>query len=260
MTTSHDHGTRPQDAAKDEAAQVADQAKGAAKDVGDSARREARQVTGEATDQIRSLVNSARDEAFGHASTQQEKLAGHSRIVSDDLQRISRGEPPQSDLVSQLLSTVTTRVESFTTALETREPADLLRDVRRFAARRPGAFLAAAAGIGLLAGRLTRGLGDGDDESEVDGRYRIPSGPGAYGPPATTGPQGVPEGVPAARSAAGFGEFPDTTDPTDNTGTLRPSGTSDSTGVGGAMPGEGFADVDPTRDPFIDFERPEDRR
>ncbi|QGU05409.1 hypothetical protein [Corynebacterium comes] len=260
MATSHEHGTRPQDAAKDEAAQVAGQAKAAAKDVGDSARREARQITGEATDQIRSLVNSARDEAFVHASTQQEKLAGHSRIVSDDLQRISRGEPPQSDLVGQLLTTVTTRVEGFTTALETREPADLLRDVRRFAARRPVAFLAAAAGIGLLAGRLTRGLSDGDDEREFDGRYRIPSEPGAYGPPATTSSQDVPETVTAARSAAGFGEFPDTTDPTDATGTLRPSGAPDAAGFGGPLPGEGFADADPARDPFTDFERPEDRR
>lgn len=252
MTMNHDHGTRPQDVAKGEAARVAEHAKGAAGDVADSARQEARQVTDEATDQIRSLFNSARDEAMGHASTQQEKLAGQSRIVSDDLQRISRGEPPQSDLVSQLLSTVTTRVESFTTALENKEPADLLRDVRRFAARRPGAFLAAAAGIGLLAGRLTRGLGDGEDEHELDGRYRGPSGPGAYGPPPTTGS--------AQRPAPEFGEFPDTADPIGTTGTLRPSDATGLTGAAGTLPGEGFADVDPTRDPFTGFEHPEDRR
>lgn len=257
MTTEHDHGARPQDAAKDEAARVAEGAKGAARDVTDSAREEARQVTGEATDQIRSLVNSARDEAFGHASTQQEKLAGHSRMVSDDLQRISRGEAPQSDLVNQLLSTVTTRVESFTTALETREPADLLRDARRFAARRPAAFLAAAAGIGLLAGRLTRGLSDNEDENDFDGRYRVPSEPGAYGPPPTVGREDEAAAAAQARAAAGFGEFPETTDPTDVSGTLR---TPESAGTPGTLPGEGFADVDPTRDPLTGFERPEDRR
>ena len=246
MTTNPEHGSRPQDAAKDEGARVAGHAKEAAQDVAGSARREARQVTGEATDQIRSLLSSARDEAFGHASTQQEKLAGHSRTVSDDLQRISRGEAPQSDLVSQLLSTVTTRVESFTSALETREPADLLRDARRFAARRPVAFLAAAAGVGLLAGRLTRGLGDSEDdnENEFDGRYRVPAEPGAYGPPSTTGTQGFAGSEPAERPVAEFGEFPDTAaDPT-HTGTLR---------------GEGFAAPDPARDPFTGFERPEER-
>lgn len=245
MTTNPEYGSRPQDAAKDEAARVADHAKGAAHDVADSARREARQVTGEATDQIRSLLHSARDEAFVHASTQQNKLAGHSRTVSDDLQRISRGEAPQSDLVSQLLSTVTTRVESFTSALETKEPADLLRDARRFAARRPVAFLAAAAGVGLLAGRLTRGLSDSEDEHEFDGRYRVPSAPGAYGPPSTTGAQGFAAAEPAGQPAAEFGEYPDTA--------VTPAHS-------GSLPGEGFADPDPIRDPFTGFERPEDRR
>jgi hypothetical protein len=247
MTNSPEYGSRPQDAAKDETARVAGHAKDAAQEVADSAREEARRVTGEATDQVRSLLTSARDEAFGHASTQQQKLAGHSRIVSDDLQRISRGEAPQSDLVNQLLSTVTTRVESFTTALETREPADLLRDVRRFAARRPGAFLAAAAGIGLLAGRLTRGLGDSDDEHEFDGRYRIPSAAGAYGPPPTPGTRDDTGPEVTGGPAPEFGGYPDTTvapDPTSHTGTL---------------PREGFAATDPTRDPLTGFERPEDR-
>ena len=56
MTTNPEHGSRPQDAAKDEGARVAGHAKEAAQDVAGSARREARQVTGEATDQIRSLL------------------------------------------------------------------------------------------------------------------------------------------------------------------------------------------------------------
>lgn len=226
---------------------MASHAKDAAQDVAGTAREEARRVTGEATDQVRSLLTSARDEAFGHASTQQQKLAGHSRLVSDDLRRISRGEAPQSDLVSQLLSTVTTRVESFTTALETREPADLLRDARRFAARRPGAFLAAAAGLGLLAGRLTRGLSDGDDEHELDGRYRVPSAPGAYGPPPTPGARGdvSPESV--GGLAPEFGEYPDT------------AVTPDAPGRAGTLPGGGFVAPDPTRDPLAGFERPGDR-
>ena len=176
------------DQARDEARRVGDHAAGAAQDVADSARQEARQVAGEATDQIRALYDNALHEAMGHAATQQEKLAGQSRMVTDDLHRISRGERPESDLVNQLLSTVTARVEKFTTELESKEPADLLRDVRRFAARRPGAFLAVAAGIGLVAGRLTRGLSGSEDERDFDGRYRVPSAPGAYGPPPTSGP------------------------------------------------------------------------
>lgn len=56
------------------------------------------------------------------------------------------------------------RAEDFTAQLERKEPKELLSDVRRFAARRPGAFLAIAAGVGLVAGRLTRGLSDNDDD------------------------------------------------------------------------------------------------
>lgn len=238
MVTNYE-GNRPQDAAKDEAARVADHAKGAAQDVAGSATREARQVAGEATDQIRSLVSSARDEAYVQAAGQQEKLAGQSRIVSDDLQRLSRGERPQSDLVNQGLSIVSQRVEEFTTRLESKEPAELVQDVRRFAARRPLAFLAAAAGIGLVAGRLTRGLSDGDDEHSAAGQYRIPSAPGAYGPPSTNPTPAVADGGP------GFDETPEFT----------------ATGQHfGRLPGEDVPDVDPARDPFTGFEHPEDRR
>ena len=103
------------DQARDEAHRVADNARHAAEDVAGSAKREARQVAGEATDQIRALYDNALHEAMGHASAQQEKLAGQSRLVSDDLQRISRGERPESDLVNQVLGTVSSRVEKFTT-------------------------------------------------------------------------------------------------------------------------------------------------
>jgi hypothetical protein len=41
--------------------------------------------------------------------------------------------------------------------LDTHEPADVLDEVKRFARRRPVAFLALAAAAGVVAGRLTRG-------------------------------------------------------------------------------------------------------
>ena len=41
--------------------------------------------------------------------------------------------------------------------LDNHEPSDLLDEVKRFARRRPGAFLALAAAAGVVAGRLTRG-------------------------------------------------------------------------------------------------------
>jgi hypothetical protein len=49
------------------------------------------------------------------------------------------------------------RTRGIATWLDEREPGALLDEVRRFARRRPGAFLAGAAIAGVLAGRLTRG-------------------------------------------------------------------------------------------------------
>ena len=232
------------DQARDEAHRVADNARHAAEDVAGSAKREARQVAGEATDQIRALYDNALHEAMGHASTQQEKLAGQSRLVSDDLQRISRGERPESDLVNQVLGTVSSRVEKFTTDLETKSPEDLLRDVRRFAARRPGTFLAVAAGVGLVAGRLTRGLRDREDEHEFDGRYRVPSAPGAYGPPATPG---APQ-----QTTTPYPEGPHPIDPDPGSSVDQVPATS-----GPAV--DRLHDT-PSRDPFTDVDLPEERR
>lgn len=197
MTNNSDsgNGNPAAQAAQDEAGQVAGKAQDAAREVTDTAREEARQVAGEATEHIKSLGASAQDELFSQASTQQKRLAEQSRTVTDDIHRISRGERPQSDLVAKFVSMAAQRAEDFTTQLENKEPKDLLNDVRRFAARRPGAFLAIAAGVGLVAGRLTRGLSDGDDDEGADASSpstgNVPVA-GARPPAAATPPTATP--------------------------------------------------------------------
>jgi len=122
-----------------------------------------------------------KDEGNAQASNQQQRLAEQSRTVTNDLQRISRGERPESDMVNRAVSTVAERAEAFTRHLETKEPSDLLSDVSRFASRRPGTFLALAAGVGLLAGRLTRGMRDAEADQQSSSRQRTPqSEPGQY--------------------------------------------------------------------------------
>jgi hypothetical protein len=180
------------DTTAQQAAQVKDQARGGARDVAGTARDEAAHVKDEAVGQARDLAASAKQEASAQLSTQQERLAGQSRTISEDLERISRGERPESDLVNQAVTMLSDRARRVTEQLESKEPADLIDDVRRFAARRPVAFLAIAAGIGAAAGRLTRGLKDADD----DGRQgQVPR----HGQPATGYPA---ETVPAPRPVA----------------------------------------------------------
>ncbi len=183
MTLNPDHQTTSHGGAQDptrqkteqvkattqqQAAQLKDQAQGAASDVAGTARDEAVNVKDEAVDQARDLAASAKQEATSQLATQKDRLAVQSRGISEDLERISRGERPESHLVNQAVSMLSKRARRVTEQLETKEPMDLLDDVRRFAARRPVAFLAIAAGIGLVAGRLTRGLKDAHDDDSHD--------------------------------------------------------------------------------------------
>jgi uncharacterized protein YjbJ (UPF0337 family)/ElaB/YqjD/DUF883 family membrane-anchored ribosome-binding protein len=211
------------DTAAQQAGQVKDTAQSAARDVAGTVKQEAGQVTDEAKTQARNLAASAKQEASSQLSTQKDRLAVQSRGISDDLERISRGERPESDLVNQAVTMLSDRARRVTEHLETKEPMDLLDDVRRFAARRPGTFLAIAAGVGLLAGRLTRGLKDAQDDDSRDfstsARHLAPAGPAPVGrvpgtvypddAPATgpAGPVGTPEvlGTPAATNPYGTG-------------------------------------------------------
>ncbi|GAA4479980.1 hypothetical protein GCM10023190_24060 [Enteractinococcus fodinae] len=175
---------------RQEADRLKGQAQSAADDVADTAKHEAHAVQDEAMDQAKSLASSVQEEANAQASTQQQRLAEQSRTVTDDLQRIRRGERPESDMVLRAVSTVADRAEAFTHQLETKEPRELLSDVRRFASRRPGAFLLIAAGAGLIAGRLTRGMRDAESDQQSSSQSR--SGQSQSGQVSPTTPQQPP--------------------------------------------------------------------
>ena len=66
----------------------------------------------------------------------------------------------QSGIASDLARQASTRTRDAATWMENREPGEVVEEVKRFARRRPGAFLAAAAVVGLVAGRVTRGIAD----------------------------------------------------------------------------------------------------
>jgi hypothetical protein len=198
--TTSDRGT--QETAKQEAGRLGSEAQGAARDVAGTVKDEAVHVKDEAMGQARDLAASAKQEVSSQLSTQKDRLAVQTRGISEDLDRISRGERPESDLVTEAVSMLSHRARRLTEQLESREPMDLLDDVRRFAARRPGTFLAIAAGIGLLAGRLTRGLKDAhDDDSHgqpTSARHAAPSGPAPIERvPGTVYPETLPATGPA---------------------------------------------------------------
>jgi len=152
---------------------AADQAKGLATDVKQSgaqvastAKEETLQVASEAKQQAQDLFHQVRGEMSGQASAQQRRAAGGLRSLADELGGMADGSE-QSGVGSDLARQASHRVRTVADWVEAREPADLLTELKGFARRKPGAFLAAAAALGLLGGRLTRGLtaDQGDDMS-----------------------------------------------------------------------------------------------
>jgi hypothetical protein len=144
------------DTAKSEAANVKDTAVGAAAGVKDVAKGEATNVAQEAKYQARSLVDSTRSELRGQASNQQSALAERLHGWASELGSMA-SKADESGPMSDLAQEASRRVGEISHWLENHEPADLLDEVKRYARRRPVAFLAIAAAAGVLAGRVTRG-------------------------------------------------------------------------------------------------------
>lgn len=151
------------DAAKDETARVANDAKARGADVADTARVEARNVADDARHQARQLFGEVRSEAYGQAGTQQQRVAEGLRGMGEEFDAMVRGSREggaPSGAATHLASLAAEQMGTAANWLDQREPADVLHEVRRFARRNPGTFLAGAALLGLVAGRLTRSLTD----------------------------------------------------------------------------------------------------
>ncbi len=167
--------------AAQQAGEVAETAGQAGAQVVQSAKEQLGEVTAEAGRQARDLLDQVRSEATEQAATQQQRAAGGLRSLADELSGMAANsdqDGPATDLARQAAG----RLHDIAGWLEDRDPGSVLDEVRAFARRRPGAYLAIAAGAGVLAGRLTRGL------TAPDGS----SGPAASGRPAVRPPDVSP--------------------------------------------------------------------
>jgi len=153
----------------------------AASDVASTAQQEATQVAREAKDQVRELWGRTRSDLTDQASTQQTRVAGGLRELSDQLGSMA-GAADQDGMAKGLVEDVARRADEAARWLDQRDPGSLLEEARSFARQRPGTFLAIAAGVGVLAGRLSRSLIDESrDSGSSDG-----SGTSSYGATPTT--------------------------------------------------------------------------
>ncbi|PTT70654.1 hypothetical protein [Arthrobacter sp. HMWF013] len=151
--------------AKAEASQVASQAAGAAQNVAETAKAEASNVAAEAKTNARDLLYQAKADLTSQAGTQQQKVAEGIRGISSELRTMADASD-QPGVASDLIRQAADRSQSVASWLDGRDPGSLLTEVKSFARQRPGTFLLLAAGAGILAGRLTRGLAAGAPETQ----------------------------------------------------------------------------------------------
>ncbi|MBP2367757.1 hypothetical protein [Pseudonocardia parietis] len=160
---------------RDTVGRTAETARAEGEEVGRTAAEAGSNVAGTAADEVRNVADStrrqatdllgeARDQMHEQASATQQQAAGGVRGLADELRALSGNgsDGPVADLAHDAAE----RAERLAGWLEEHEPGDLVEQVRTFARRRPGTFLAGAALAGVLAGRLTRGVVEHETEPD----------------------------------------------------------------------------------------------
>ena len=157
--------------AREEAASVAEDAKEAGSRVADAAKEGASRVAGETKSQARRLAGQATEELREQAEEQQQRVAFGLRTAGQELQSMAAASTGQS-VATEVVQQAAERAASAAAWLENRDPGSLLDEVKRFARRRPGPFIAIAIGTGIVAGRLTRALADSTGAEAPSSRTR----------------------------------------------------------------------------------------
>jgi hypothetical protein len=125
----------------------------------DAAKNEAGGVAAEAGRQTKNLLHQGQDELRQQVGGQQQKAAQGLRSLSEDLRGVStNSDGHASNTLASLADQAAHHAENVAQWLENRNPGDVVDEVKSFARQRPGTFLLAAAGAGLLVGRLGRSL------------------------------------------------------------------------------------------------------
>ena len=150
-----------------EAKSVASDAADSGRQVAETAASGVKDVASEASTQLRQLFDQLRTELDDQASSQGQRAASGLRSLADELRQMA-SSTQQRGLAGEAAQQAADRAGSFADWLENRQPGDMLDELRSLARRRPGAFLLGAAALGLIGGRMTRGL-TGDSGSSSAG-------------------------------------------------------------------------------------------
>lgn len=200
------------DVAKEEALATGEQAKEGARHVAEVGMEEAKNLGQESSKQARELWEQTRSQLMDQSAQQQTRVAEGLRSLSQELSSMAQGSSEQG-VASDLAQQASQRMGDVASWLDQRDPGSLVSEVKQFARQRPGTFLAAAAVIGLVGGRLSRGLVADHQEQ-------------ATSPGQTSGATSAPVPVSDSTSATPVYSTPGST-----TGTSTPVGDYDATGT-----------------------------
>lgn len=191
-----DSHTSTTEKAKEQARELGHTAAQAGGGVAETAKEEGRRVAGETSRQARTLYHATREELRTQAGDQQKRAVGGIRSVGSELRSMA-DQGGQEGPASGYARQAATKIDQVADWLESREPGALITEVKEYARRNPGTFLAGAAILGVIAGRVTRSVA-----AEVSGSHdatpasTTPSGTGtAYPEPAYTTPAAAPVAV-----------------------------------------------------------------
>lgn len=154
--------------AKERATEVKDTSVAAGQHVAGVARDELHKVGSETKQQAKDLYRQTQTELKDQAASQQKRVASGIRSLSDEFGSMAEKSETQG-VASDLAQQAATRAASVADWLDQRDPGALLEEVKGFARRRPGVFIAIAAVAGVVAGRLTRSvIAEAKESSDTD--------------------------------------------------------------------------------------------
>lgn len=157
LDTGTASGTGSGSGTKERAAEVKDTSVAAGQHVAGVATDELHKVGSESKRQARDLYRQTQSELADQAAAQQKRVASGLRTLGDEFGSMAESSENQG-VASDLAHQAATRAAGVADWLDQRDPGGLLDEVKGFARRRPGTFIAIAAVAGVLAGRLTRSV------------------------------------------------------------------------------------------------------
>lgn len=198
------------DLVKGEAADLGNGSVQAGKHVAEVAGEQASGVVAEAGRQGRGLLQQAQQELEVQAAHGQQRLAKQLLSFSEELRSMADASG-RGGMAADLTQQAASRVRGAGQWLEEHRPGQVAEEMQSFARRRPAVFLALAAGAGIVAGRLTRGLKNAASDNSttptatqgLSSQWAQPSDRAGYPPvpPAVSdpaqGPSGAASGLPA---------------------------------------------------------------